>query len=378
MIKFLVIIAIVLFIIAVAQLMRVFELASALKGGQREAVTEADNRMNGKLMMLFLIGFFVFCIWQLMENHDKLLPVAASVHGEELDTLFNVNLVIITIVFVITNIFLFYFAYKYAGRVGTKATFYPHNNKLELIWTTIPAIVLAFIIIYGLKSWNSIMSEPADTSMVIELYSKQFDWTARYAGADNKLGHSDYKLINDDANNPLGLDPNDKDNMDDIIVKGEFHIPVGKEVAFKFRSRDVIHSAYFPHFRAQMNTVPGMVTAFHFTPTITTKRMREITGNDKYDYIVLCNKICGASHYNMQITVVVDEEADYKKWIAEQESKRFSTVAKSLNGAGGSSNGVEKNIPATNDPNQAAPPGKSGTPDHTTEQKGPDAQVKPN
>lgn len=327
MIKFLVFIAIVLFVIAIAQLMRVFELSSALRGGKREAVTENDNRMNGRLMLLFLVALMIFCAWQFFKYKDRLLPVAASEHGVKLDDLFNVNMVIIGLVFVITQIFLFYFAYKYYGRAGQKATYYPHNNKLELIWTTIPAIVLAFIIIYGLKAWNNIMDVPKPDSMVIELYSKQFDWTARYAGADNKLGKSNYKLI-DDATNPLGLDTTDLLNDDDVIVKGEFHIPVGKEVSFHFRSRDVIHSAFMPHFRAQMNTVPGMVTSFHFTPTITTKKMREITKNDKFDYLLLCNKICGASHYNMQMNIVVDEQADYDKWIAEQQkSKRFKPLA---------------------------------------------------
>lgn len=324
MIKLLVFIAIVLFIIAMAQLMRVFELASELKGGKREAVTEADNRMNGRLMLLAMFGLFAFCLWQLFSYKDDLLPEAASVHGESIDALMNFNLVIITIVFVVTELFLFYFAYKYYGRAGRKATFYPHNNKLELLWTTIPAIVLAVIIIWGLKTWNNIMSEPASDSLVIELYSKQFDWTARYAGEDNTLGKTNYKLITPE--NELGLDTTDSKNDDDIIVKGEFYIPVGKEVAFRFRSRDVIHSAYMPHFRAQMNTVPGMVTAFHLTPTITTKEMREKTGNDKFDYILLCNKICGPSHYNMQMTIVVVEEAEYKKWISEQQGKRFKKL----------------------------------------------------
>ena len=322
MIKLLVFLAIVLFIIAMAQLMRVFELASELKGGKREATTEADNRMNGRLMLMVMFGLFAFCLWQLYSYKDKLLPEAASIHGKELDALMDFNMIIITIVFVITEIFLFYFAYKYYGRDGAKATFYPHNNKLELLWTTVPAIVLAVIIIWGLKTWNSIMSDPNPESMVVELYSKQFDWTARYAGQENKvLGKSNYKLIT--ATNELGLDSTDQNNWDDVIVKGEFHIPVGKEVAFKFRARDVIHSAYFPHFRAQMNTVPGMETAFHFTPTITTKKMREITKNEKFDYVVLCNKICGPSHYNMQIVVVVDEQADYDKWWKEAQSKRF-------------------------------------------------------
>jgi hypothetical protein len=105
---------------------------------------------------------------------------------------------------------------------------------------------------------------------------------------------------------------------DDKLVKVEFHIPVGKQVNFTMRSQDVIHSAFMPHFRAQMNCVPGMVTRMRFVPTITTAEMRKKTGNPAFDYLLLCNKVCGAAHYNMQMNVIVDTQADYDKWIAEQ------------------------------------------------------------
>jgi cytochrome c oxidase subunit 2 len=198
------------------------------------------------------------------------------------------------------------------------------------------------IIIFGLRSWNKITSDADPNSQIIEIYGKQFDWTARYAGADNKLGNANYKMIT--STNDLGMDSTSAEGQDDIVVKNEIHIPVGKEIEFKFRSRDVIHSAYFPHFRAQMNVVPGMTTMFHFTPTITTADMRkdpvvieqmgEINAIRKetakkegkpfkpvaFDYILLCNKICGNSHYNMQMTVIVDTEEDYKKWISGQKA----------------------------------------------------------
>jgi hypothetical protein len=104
---------------------------------------------------------------------------------------------------------------------------------------------------------------------------------------------------------------------DDKIIKGEFHLPVGKEVEFIFRSRDVIHSAYMPHFRAQMNCVPGVPTRFKMTPVITTDSMRLITGNEDFDYVLLCNKVCGSAHFNMQIKIVVDSETQYKAWLEQ-------------------------------------------------------------
>lgn len=335
MIKFLVYVAIILTVLAIGYLVRVFELASSLKGKKQEEITEKDNRLMSRIMLTFLFALFLFVIYNLKSYGSKLLPISASKHGEDLDWLFDVNMAIIWIVFTLTHILLFTFAFKYYGKKDNVATYFPHNNKLELVWTVIPAIVLAFIVIYGIKTWNNITTDPDPNSMVVELYAKQFDWTARYAGKDNKLGEQNYKLIT--GTNDLGLDSTSKEGADDIIVKNEFHIPVNKEVEFKFRSRDVIHSAYFPHFRAQMNCVPGSVTMFHFTPTITTAEMRTkpevvklVAGINairkekgekpyEFDYVLLCNKICGNSHYNMQMTIVVDTQEDYEKWLATKK-----------------------------------------------------------
>ncbi len=345
MIKFLVYIAIILAVFAIGYLVRVFELASSLKGNKPHIITDKDNKIMSKFMLTFLVVFFIFVIWNLKSFVPIMLPVSASEQGVELDWLFNFNMAILFFVFTITHILLFWFAYKYYGRKENTATYFPHSNKLEMVWTIIPAIVLAVIIIFGLKAWNKITQPASKDAIVIQLYAKQFDWTARYAGKDNELGASDYKMITSD--NSLGMDPADTKGQDDIIVRNEFHIPVGKEVEFKMNAREVIHSAFFPHFRAQMNCVPGMTTMLHFTPTTTTAEIRKnpdvirqmkdvnavrakrvigtgdfTTGDDKpveFNYILLCNKICGNSHYNMQMTVVVESEEDYNKWIASKK-----------------------------------------------------------
>lgn len=337
------ILAFLLLCIALNQVFKVVELARDLKGTAEWHPTEKDNRFNARLMLLFLVAFMWFFVWQIYRfGGDRILPISASEHGVKIDWLLNANYIIIIFVFVLTSIFLFVFAWKYYGRDHVKATYYLHNNKLEMIWTVIPAIGLAFIIVFGLKYWNEIMELNTDPNPVkVELYVKQFDWTARYAGKDNQFGLDDYMQI--DGSNPVGLDTNDIRCKDDILVKNEFHIPKGKEIVFQFRSRDVIHSAFMPHFRAQMNCVPGQVTHFRFKPTISTAEMRknpqimrnidEINairvkrGDDpiEFDYVLLCNKICGASHYNMQMKIVVDEPKDYEAWIAKQ--KTFKAVA---------------------------------------------------
>lgn len=317
MIKLLIGLVVLLAIIMIAQLIRVFELATELRGGKQNEVTEKDNKMNAGLMLLFMFAFFGFCLWQYFSWKDLLLPESASVHGLETDTLLNFNFAIIIVVFFLTEALLFIFAFKYYFRKDNKATFFSHSNKLEFIWTIIPALVLAVIIIFGLKSWNSITAPAPDNSLTIELYAKQFDWTARYTGGDGKLGEANFRLI--EGANDLGLDSTDDKSWDDMIVKGEFHIPIDEPVNFVFRSRDVIHSAYMPHFRAQMNCVPGMVTQLHFIPRLTTAQMKEKTGNKDFEYVLLCNKICGAAHWNMQMNIVVDTKEDYLKWLKEQK-----------------------------------------------------------
>lgn len=337
--KLLVLLAIVLLIIAGHQLLRIIELSRGLKKTKEWQVTDADNNMMGKGMITFAILFFLFFFWQINRWMDNTLPAASSEHGEKYDALWDANMYLISFVFLATNFFLFYFAFKYRGHKNAKAVFYSHNNKLEMLWTVIPASALAFIIIFGLKYWNEIMDESKDENkVVLELYAKQFDWTARYPGKDGKLGSTDFRQIG--GKNSVGLDTNDVTGDDDLLVKNEFHIPVGREVEMFMRSRDVIHSAYMPHFRAQMNCVPGMVTSFKFRPTKTTAEMRQdpyviqlMAGINKkraesgqepveFDYVLLCNKICGASHYNMQMTIIVESEKDYEKWMAKQRAMK--------------------------------------------------------
>jgi cytochrome c oxidase subunit II len=338
----LVLLAIVLLIIAGHQLLKIIEISRSLKKTKEWQITDTDNNMMGKAMLVFMVVFFLFFFWQVNRWMDRSLPPSASEHGVFIDALWDANMYLITVIFLLTNFFLFLFAYRYRGNSTRKAEYYPHNNKLELLWTVIPAVALAFIIIFGLKYWNEIMADSTDPNRVtVELYGKQFDWTARYTGKDGKLGITDFRQIS--GSNSVGMDTMDVNGNDDPIVKNEFHIPVGREVELQIRSRDVIHSVYLPHFRAQMNAVPGMITYFKFKPTKTTAEMRRdpytvkmMAGINKqrdkegkppveFDYLLLCNKICGSSHFNMQMNVVVDTEKDYNEWLAKQ--KAFKAVA---------------------------------------------------
>jgi len=339
----LVLVVLVLVAIGIWQMTKMFEFAQ-LKTNTSEIANDSDNKYNGYLLFAFLIFIYGITIFSFWKYSKVLLPEASSAHGGEYDYLMLVSFIIIFFVQTITQALLHYFGYKYRGVKGKKALFYADNDRLEFIWTIIPVIVLAGLILWGLYTWTTIMDiNDEDDPLIVELYAQQFNWTARYGGADNVLGAANVRMIDIDKANVLGLDESDSYAADDIIVK-ELHLPVGRKVNFKMRSQDVLHSAYMPHFRAQMNCVPGMTTEFSFTPTITTEEIRQnpdVVDKVKrtnalraqwaaegkpnsepweFDYVLLCNKICGTSHYNMQMKIIVETQEEYEEWISSQKT----------------------------------------------------------
>ncbi len=173
--KLVILLVIVLGAIAVAQLVRVYEFTQKLKKTGEQDINDRDNNLNAWLMLIFNIFQFGGLIYLMLAYGWTGLGPAASVEGVETDWLLNLNFVIILAVFFLTNFLLFYFSFKYVRKPGVKATYFPHNNRLELIWTTVPAIVLAVIIILGLRTWNEVTAPASENAVVIELYSKQFD-----------------------------------------------------------------------------------------------------------------------------------------------------------------------------------------------------------
>ena len=343
----LIFLVLVLLSVAVWQLSKIFQLTQAGKTRDTSPVaTDSDNKSNGYMMFVFLGIIYLVTILSFIYCGDfPLVSNSASEHGKEIDRLMIISMAMIFVVQTVTQALLHYFAFKYRGKKGNVATYFADNNKLEFIWSSIPAVVLAVLIFYGLYAWNDIMFVDKDEDvMVVEVYAQQFKWTVRYSGKDNVLGKANVRYI--EGVNVLGVDMSDPNAQDDI-VSDELHLPKGKKVLFKIRSQDVLHSMYMPHFRAQMNAVPGMVTQFAFTPILTTDEMRETpemaekvininkirdekskdlvakgeTALDPYEFnfLLLCNKICGASHYNMQMKIVVDNPSEYKKWLTSKE-----------------------------------------------------------
>jgi len=383
MTSLLVIIVLVLLAIALWQLTKIFDLTQVgTNANNTQIANDKDNNVQGYLMFGFLAFIYIFTIYGLLKWGGLVLHTPSSAHGGEIDNLMNITWVLIFVVQTITQALLYYFAFKYRGRKDQVALYFSDNNKLEFVWSVIPAIVLAGLILYGLYAWTNIMFiDDDEDTIVVELYAQQFKWTARYAGADNVLGKANVRYI--EGINSLGVDLGDQYAQDDKVVS-ELHLPKGKKIHFKMRSQDVLHSAYMPHFRAQMNCVPGMVTEFAFEPIHTTQEMRDMTFMQEkvaninairtkksaelvakgeaaldpytFDYLLLCNKICGASHYNMQMKIVVDTPEDYKKWLEGKPTIAEEAKTAAAAPASADANAKTTDTAKAKDPKMAAAP----------------------
>ena len=319
---------IVLVFLVIFQIAKASEYVAVLKGEERSH--RQNNKINAFLMIAFLVLGLIGVYWcnELLYGKTLLPHDSASEQGERVDSMLWVTIIITGIVFFITQILLFWFAYKYQYKESRKVFFFPHNNKLELVWTIVPAIALTVLIVIGLKNWFYITSDAPANAMQIEVTGKQFGWMFRYPGRDHVFGQKYFKEIDDENNNPLGQiwkdDPKlnlkaDPANFDDIFTTQTVYIVKNKPVKFIINSRDVIHDVGLPHFRMKMDAVPGIPTTMWFTPKYTTKEMRERTGNPNFVYEIACDQLCGNGHYSMKGIVEVVTQAEFDEWMAKQK-----------------------------------------------------------
>lgn len=316
------VIAIVLMIfLLIFQIAKASEYVSILKGEEKSR--KQTNRINGFLLVAFLLLGLIGAWWCNDLYYDKTLfpQGSASLEGENIDTMMWITIAVTGVVFIITQILLFWFSFKYQESDKRKAYYFTHNNKLELLWTGVPAIVLTVLVVFGLKYWFKFTGDAPKDSQLVEVTGHQFGWEFRYPGADGVLGRKNYKLTDAGKGNPLGVDWDDAASHDDIHVTGVMHVVVGKPVKLVINSQDVIHDVGLPHFRMKMDAVPGVPTTLWFTPKYTTEQMKVRTGNANFTYEISCDQICGKNHFAMRGEVIVESQQDYDKWISGQKSE---------------------------------------------------------
>lgn len=321
--EYLLIAAVILVYIIIFQISKANEYVSTIKGEER--TRKSNNKVNAYMLIGFLIVGLFGAWWCNHTLYGKtLFPQGGlSDHGQNVERMMWITLAATGFVFFVTQILLFWFAFKYREAPGRKAFYFPHNNTLELVWTSVPAVVLLILIVFGLKYWFQMTSEAPAQSLVVEVTGHQFGWDFRYPGNDKKLGRIDYKLYNKPSGNSLAVDFNDPDSHDDIRTT-EMHIPVGKPVKFVIHAQDVIHDVGLPHFRLKMDAVPGIPTTLWFTPLYTTAEMKQRTGNKDFTYEIACDQMCGKGHFSMRGVIVVESQQEYDAWLKSQKPEYFT------------------------------------------------------
>jgi cytochrome c oxidase subunit 2 len=245
------------------------------------------------LIVLASVLFHIFNPWWTT-------PLASN--WQPMDDTLTITLVITGIFFIAINLFVAYMLVRFRHREGHRAAHEPESRKLErwLIGGTTVGIMA--LLAPGLVVYANYVREPHD-ALVLEVLAQQWQWRFRFPGADGKLGATDARFFS--ATNPFGIDPADPGGQDDVLIDGdEVHLPLGKPVLVLMRSHDVLHDFFVPNFRARMNTVPGQVSRFWFTPTVAGR------------YEALCAQLCGVGHANMRGFVVVEDPANYGAWRA--------------------------------------------------------------
>lgn len=222
-----------------------------------------------------------------------------------MDGTIQITLVITGVVFVVINLLIAYTVVRYRHDEGRRAHYQPENKTLEHWLMGVTAVGIVAMLAPGLFVYAELIDTPK-SAKEFEVLGQQWQWHYRFPGKDGKLGTSDVRFMT--ADNPFGLNPNDPNGQDDVLVDGqETHIPLGQPVKVLLRSKDVLHDFFVPPFRARVNMVPGMVNHFWFTPTQAGR------------FEVLCAQLCGVGHSNMRGYVVVDpDEATFNKWLSSQ------------------------------------------------------------
>ncbi|TSD87767.1 cytochrome c oxidase subunit II [Mycobacterium sp. KBS0706] len=229
-------------------------------------------------------------------------PIASN--WRYIDGTIEITFWITGVVFTAIVLFTAYCVWRFRHREGNVADYKPENKRLEGWLTIATAVGVAAMLAPGLVVWAHFVTVPDDATEV-EVLGQQWQWSFRLPGQDGKLGTASTQAITPE--NPFGIHGDDPAGKDDVLIQGgELHLPVDKPVKLLLRAADTLHDFYVPQFRAKMDMIPGSVTYYWFTPTR--------TGT----FEALCAELCGTGHPYMRGTVIVDAQADYDAWLAQQ------------------------------------------------------------
>jgi cytochrome c oxidase subunit 2 len=218
------------------------------------------------------------------------------------------SLLVTGIVFILTNLLLAYFTWRYQDEPGARAAYWHDNVKLETTWTLVTAGILLVFLFNALKLWGSVISPAPADATVVEVTGQQFAWNFRYPGTDGTFGRTEPKLVDTDMGNYIGRDKTDPTAADDVVGQNKLILPEGKAVRMLIKSTDVIHSFFLPNFRVKQDAMPGMTVETWFVP--------QKAGT----YEIACAEHCGLGHFKMQGKVYVVSAAQYATLSTSQDA----------------------------------------------------------
>jgi cytochrome c oxidase subunit 2 len=222
----------------------------------------------------------------------------------DIDGAIWVSLLVTGVVFIITNLLLAYFAWRFQDREGAKAAYWHDNPRLEWSWTLATAAIMAVFTFNALALWARVTSAAPPDAFVVEVTGQQFAWNFRYPGKDGVFGRTDPKFVNPETSNFIGLDKNDPSAADDVMLLNQLYLPQDRAVSMRVRSLDVIHSFFLPNFRVKLDAVPGMTGETWFVP------------KQAGDFEIACAEHCGLGHYRMRGQLHVVRGADFESALA--------------------------------------------------------------
>ena len=272
----------------------------------RSRKTDQGSGAAAGLLALLLVILVVSTVYIFMARVWPMPPAITRV-GDWIDSQYNLTLWITGIIFVMAQLGLAWVVFRYRDH-GQKVRFVRGSHVLEIVWTTATLVLFTALGAMAVHAWAQVhFTAPEPNALKIDVMAEQFTWNFRYAGPDGKFAPSAPKFYNDSNGNPFGIDPSSKDQDD--IVSPVLVVPVDHEIELRMESKDVIHSFYVRELRIKQDIVPGMIIPIHFTP-------RE-TGN----YELMCAQLCGMAHNRMHSYLRVLSEADFQKWLKQQEAE---------------------------------------------------------
>ena len=232
-------------------------------------------------------------------------PKAITEHAPAVDRQFLITIIVVGVSFTAAQIGLGWMVWKYRETAVADRALYTHgNNRLEMVWTVVTAVIFIGLAVMGQQVWASLhLNQAPAGSFQVRVVAQQFAWTFHYAGNDGKFGRTDASLINDDDQNFVGLDRADADAKDDSQI-ATLVVPVGRPVELLLRSKDVTHNIWVPQLRFKQDLVPGMTIPVHFT----------VTQAGKYE--LACAELCGMNHFKMKSYMLALPEDEFRGLVA--------------------------------------------------------------